>query len=368
MVGPFKRLRLQLADIEKNSQQQKEELAKCKQENAALNEQLRQLRAEIGNCKQAAAETQERHMQLERSVEHGQKESSIQYKNLNEALALHRNDRTNDHWDTKYGYDSLIANLQLSIVEQRTPGNRRRLEVLENAYPGGKCFVIGNGPSLRAEDLTALKDAGIFSFASKRINAIFDRTPWRPDVWAASDLGYIEGHRDEISSMAGFIKMLPCQTIINLNQPMEDVLFFPFIQAERTPAWFNLNILKGIHFYATITIKLINIAAYMGFREIYLLGVDHDYPVHRDSNGKAVYTAGTQVHFSADYQTPEEKRKSEQAAEELAHGIEIMDRSFRDVKYYCDQMGVRVVNATRGGKLEAFPRESFEDAASSIKK
>ncbi|MEG1753385.1 MAG: hypothetical protein RR234_05670, partial [Christensenella sp.] len=124
---------------------------------------------------------------------------------------LHRTDKTNDHWMTRFGYDSLIANLQLATVELAVPGNRARLEALRDTHKGEKCFVIGNGPSLKAEDLTKLHDAGVFCFGSKRITAIFDETPWRPNVWGVSDLDFIGLYHDEMSELSGFPKLVPCQ-------------------------------------------------------------------------------------------------------------------------------------------------------------
>jgi hypothetical protein len=35
-------------------------------------------------------------------------------------------------------------------------------------------------------------------------------------------------------------------------------------------------------------------------------------------------------------------------------------RAYRDAKAACDSLGINVFNATRGGKLEVFPRVEFD--------
>lgn len=64
------------------------------------------------------------------------------------------------------------------------------LALYKGKFTGKRCFLIGNGPSLRAEDLTRLHEAGEITFAFNRIYNIFDQTPWRPSFYDAILGGY----------------------------------------------------------------------------------------------------------------------------------------------------------------------------------
>ncbi|MBR1391652.1 MAG: DUF115 domain-containing protein [Lachnospiraceae bacterium] len=214
-----------------------------------------------------------------------------------EAMEKYKKLQNDAVWMTTYGFDNMIAELQLTAVEQACPGNRKRLEALKDTHLGEKCFVIGNGPSLRAEDLDKLKEKGIFCFAAKGIYNIFDETDWRPDIWGASDLEYVRLKKEDINCLEGFPKLVCVQTYTKLGILLKDVIYYPFIQAERTPRFFNRDILRGIHFYGTITAKLINIAIYMGFSEIYLLGCDNSSPVKKDENGVNVLDLSKKNNF-----------------------------------------------------------------------
>ena len=284
---------------------------------------------------------------------------------LESQFKLHISDKNSDHWDSRFGYDSLIANLQLNAVEQVVPGNRSRLEKLRDSHVGERCFVIGNGPSLRAEDLDKLKKHGFFCFAAKRIHLIFDQTDWRPNVWGASDLGYIQEFGSEINRLTGFTKLVPCQSIINMGCKIDDAIYFPFIQMERTPAWFNADVTRGVHFWGTITCKLINFAVYMGFREIYLLGVDNHWPVKKNEQGELVMDDEQKTNFSSDYY-----RKGTDGSgynrligwgqQNFLHSIQYINQSYKAVNWHCQQLGVKIYNATRGGDLDTFERVDID--------
>ena len=89
----------------------------------------------------------------------------------------------------------------------------------------------------------------------------------------------------------------------------------------------------------SVTHFLIQIAVYMGFKEIYLLGADCNQRI------------GKQVHF-AEYGVPD--KSLDTARERNLCGYE-------EIKKYCDKHDVTVYNATRGGELEIFKRVNMEE-------
>ncbi len=286
---------------------------------------------------------------------------SNQNKIRDNALAEYKKQINDELWMRTFGFDNMISELQLAMVEKEIPGNRSKLETLKDSHKGEKCFVIGNGPSLNKEDLDNLKHNNIFCFASKGIFNIFDETDWRPDVWAASDLGHIASNKDKISKMDGMIKLLCAQTITKIGASIKDVIYFPFIQVERKPPFFNQDVTRGVHFWGTVTCKLINFAVYMGFEEIYLLGVDNQYGIKKDETGKYVYDTSAKNHFSEEYLTSEEKKECERTIDNMVNALEYVNLSYETVKWHCDNLGVKIFNATRGGKLEIFPRVDIDN-------
>jgi hypothetical protein len=76
----------------------------------------------------------------------------------------------------------------------------KALKSFKNTHTGKRCFIIGNGPSLKAEDLEQLKNE--ITFAFNRIYYIFDQTSWRPTYYCAEDNKIILKSKVEIDELA----------------------------------------------------------------------------------------------------------------------------------------------------------------------
>ena len=59
------------------------------------------------------------------------------------------------------------------------------ISVFKDKHFGERCFVIGNGPSLRKEDLERLKNE--YTFGSNDIFMSYDKVDWRASYYVVSD-------------------------------------------------------------------------------------------------------------------------------------------------------------------------------------
>jgi hypothetical protein len=110
----------------------------------------------------------------------------------------------------------------------------------------------------------------------------------------------------------------------------------------RLPA-FSDDITCGMYQCGTVTYDALQLAVYLGFRKIYLLGVDFDF--------SADYKAKSN-HFTDNYYS----EKSRTAYFER----ELQMKAYLAAKEYAEAHGIKIYNATRGGKLEVFERVDFD--------
>ena len=101
-----------------------------------------------------------------------------------------------------------VRNLHYTLAAHGFPmtANDRKLAALKDKHKGQRCFVIGNGPSLRISDLDRLKDE--ITFASNKIYLAFEETDWRPTYYTAVDRLVIESLHEVISHL-DLTKLLP---------------------------------------------------------------------------------------------------------------------------------------------------------------
>lgn len=232
--------------------------------------------------------------------------------------------------------------------------NDKKLLKYQNKHKGQRCFIIGNGPSLTMEDLDKLKNE--ICFASNKIYLAFDKTSWRPKYYCTSDLTIIKNNVDRINSISGIEKfsIWDAKSILCLN--LKDCIYIAPNRSDYVypskPFKFSFNPLVEIYLGHMVTYVMIQLAFYMGFVKIYLLGVDFNYSSGIDVNGNYFEEKGKNEYFDGTYMRPNEER--------FLPNLKYSHMAFVSAKHAALKKGVKISNATRGGKLEVFERVDFD--------
>ncbi|MFZ5617495.1 MAG: glycosyltransferase [Pseudomonadota bacterium] len=253
------------------------------------------------------------------------------------------------------------------------------LSCFKNLHEDERCFIMGNGPSLNATDLSLLATETVF--ACNAAFMLFDRISWRPKYYACVDSRVLPDRAREIDAMLnndpGMIGFFPAvllehsskrrRTITRtLLPPAHNRFFFnerPNSADNLPHSMFSYDINDYVVQPFTVAITLLQLAAYMGFSEIILIGCDTTYVVpqsaKREGDGADLGVALTsaydddQNHFDRRYFGKGRKWHDPQPDKMIMH--------YEHAKKALDAIGVRVYNATVGGKLEVFPRRPLED-------
>lgn len=231
----------------------------------------------------------------------------------------------------------------------------KKLAAMKGAYAGKRCFFVGNGPSLRAEDLTKLHEHGEVTFAFNRVYNIFDQTPWRPTFYISQDEKMLAGCVDVVDQLELENKLVPVQLKWYYDIRIHDAVYFNMNwQQKENPLDFEFSdeIAKEIFCASTGMYTAAQLAAYMGFSEINLIGVDHHFRTSVNNKGEIVIDDKVKDYFTDKYNEDKDKL--------YIPNTEKSTLTYVAMKRHCDQRGIRVYNATRGGKLEVFPRVEFD--------
>lgn len=242
-----------------------------------------------------------------------------------------------------------------------------RLDPFKDKYQGKRCFIIGNGPSLAETPLDKL--IGEYSFAMNRIALIFDKTDWRPTFFtlttvAMHDSTWSSSAKEAVRlGIPSFIwwPFLPC--VCDFPQMPENIYLVECSQARtRTlgkppDEWWSWDIGERVSKHGTSMLPALQIAVFMGFNPIYLVGADNywkpfDYETDNDPN-----------HFDSSYWSKMKLGKQE------IHVDEKMARRYTHQCTTAHQLahrvtaprGINIYNATIGGRLEVYPRVDIHD-------
>ena len=259
---------------------------------------------------------------------------------------------------------SVQAHSQTFLLKhfRQTPYGRY-MEKIRNTHLGESCFVIGNGPSLTAEDLSTLHARGIDTFAVNRIYMIFPQTAWRPTYYVNTDPVLIRDMIPEVEKMKGTEKYIPLQNKYYHNIAIQGAhYFFENCRREKDPPFgFSLDCTEQVNNRGTVTISCAQLAMHMGYRHIYYLGVDHNFDKVITENGEILIDPSVKNYFVEGYDTD--------VANEVQHDLGTTTKAYRDLRRFCDHEGtVEIVNATRKTKLDVFRKATFEEALAEIER
>lgn len=224
---------------------------------------------------------------------------------------------------------------------------------LHNKYKGKRCFITCTGPSLTISDLEMLKDEYVFGMNS--ICLIHDKTDWKPDFFALQDGLVFNRIKDYILNTDNGLMIFPDTYKKKKLIPQDWVTFhmcgyyhlyeYRFIKTHFF-AKFSENAYARVYDGYSIAYSIIQIAVYMGFDELYLLGADCSYSKDKHQ------------HFIDHGQY---ERNFDTATQRLF-------AAYEEAKKHSDKLGVKIFNATRGGCLEIFPRVNLDDVVADSRK
>lgn len=230
----------------------------------------------------------------------------------------------------------------------------------KDIHRGKRCFVIGSGPSLCTDDLNVLHENKEICFACNRIYTLYDKTDWRADYLALTDQVAINQYFRDRKKGADCIFVGDSYHVVDTNKKMHDVAYFHENYRLATPYMpkFSTDITRGCYASGTVLYDCcLQFAVYMGFTEIYLLGVDFSY---------ADKWGDDKSHFPG-YFSDEQKYEMARIFNQgyiYNKECELANHAcgFCKAKSVAEYTGkFKIYNATRGGKLEIFERVNFDD-------
>lgn len=227
--------------------------------------------------------------------------------------------------------------------------NRRKLKELRGRYSGERCFVIGNGPSLRETDVTLLRDE--VTIASNGIFLLFDDMGYLPTFLTVEDRLVAEDRATELNAITGTQKLFPKDLSYCLLADA-DTTYVNFTREYDGFPKFSGQFDRVVYWGGTVSVFNLQLAYFLGCNPIYLIGFDHNYQVPNGSAAVITSAGDDPNHFHPDY-FGKGYRWHDPNVDRMEAGLGAC-RAFLDIR------GIEVYNATKGGKLEVFDRVDYD--------
>ncbi|HUF38331.1 MAG TPA: hypothetical protein VMN57_07400 [Anaerolineales bacterium] len=236
----------------------------------------------------------------------------------------------------------------------------RRLGELKDAHKGQRCFIIGNGPSLKNTDLSRLR--GEYTFGMNRVYLAFEDWGFTTSYLVAVNTLVIEQCAPDLlalpvpvflswrsrKSVASARRQAP-GTRHQAPETRDPIYLHTTYSGPRFATDARGRLWEG----ATVTYVCLQLAFHMGFETAVLIGVDHSFKSTGTPNTTVTSLGDDPDHFDPGYfgagfrwQLPD---------------LDTSETGYRMAERAYESAGRRVLDATVGGKLEVFEKVEYDE-------
>lgn len=219
-----------------------------------------------------------------------------------------------------------------------------RLEMFRNRHCGERGVIVANGPSLNTMSLAFLKKEHVIG-----VNKIYlglKKFGFYPRY-------YVAINRKVICQSVAQITALRCVKFIGSRGAdliREDGLTY-HIQTTAVSHRFGHDISRGVHEGWTVTHAALQVAYFMGFNEVVIIGMDHRYDYEGAPNEASVLHGMDANHFDPayfgggqDWDNPDLRQSEE---------------SYRIAREEFEKDGRRIIDATVNGACTVFEKSDY---------
>lgn len=242
------------------------------------------------------------------------------------------------------------------------------LSRLKNIHEGKRCFIIGNGPSLKEQDLSHLKDE--ITFVTNWFVNADSYHEIEPKYYCISSHEMFGGwnksdphlNDDFYGTMQQKAKASTKFFSYNFSDYVSDNGLFPgesvfYLLFERPKflvdeiSRFNLDLSRHLDDAYTVVLTMcVPLAIHMGIKEIYFIGCDCDYGISApDDKKKYFYDSSLHKTTTTNFEN----------LQRIWSDNGPVFKAYDLVRKAASNVGVEMFNATHGGKLETLPRVEY---------
>lgn len=250
----------------------------------------------------------------------------------------------------------------------------KRNEELRDKYKGERCFIIGNGPSIKTQDLCPLADEIVFvTNGFYRYEKYYDV---KPDYYCLMDPTYFNSKQGDLL-LKGIDKIrnyehkpvfvLPwnAKQVIRNYYKWDEWATVKYIEGAMSftdgysKAW---DITKTVASPQCVVQMAMLLATYMGFKEIYLLGVEQTNIIDTIE----AYYGKTATRYAYDN---DDKKLAEafvdsvnrNSLESQLNGYARIFHLYGEIYNYCIKLGINVYNCTPKTLVDSIPKKKYEE-------
>jgi len=228
-----------------------------------------------------------------------------------------------------------------------------------------RCFILCTGPSIKTQDLRVLKGETCIAASNFCVHPQYAEI--KPEYYCIPKVGIppatvdtvVQWFKDIALKMGGATMFLSHgdRQMVQDHHLFEGktVHYLAFGRSWDSVEKQGIDLTRPLPRIQSVPVMALQIAIFLGFKEIYLLGCDHDHLLH---HGITLHFYEKHEHAVSRHYT--QKNTEWSAYEEEVRQFGLLCSQYRALRSWAEPRGIRIYNATPGGMLNTFERVRFE--------
>ena len=223
--------------------------------------------------------------------------------------------------------------------------NKFWCNLLRNRHVGERVILVCNGPSLSKMNLGFLKNE--ITIGLNKVYLGFNNFRFYPKYYVAVNKKVLQQSESEIKNLT-CIKFLSN----HCTELFEDNALTHIVNTHNPQSYFCTDVTQGLHEGWTVTFSALQIAFYLGFKEVVIIGMDHRYEFSGQPNEELIISGSDPNHFCDSY------FGFGQAWD--APDLEHSEKSYRVAKDMYEKHDKKIIDATLDGACEVFTKVNYK--------
>lgn len=217
--------------------------------------------------------------------------------------------------------------------------------IYKNRHVGQRCVLVCNGPSLRNMDLSFLRNEIVIGL--NKIYLGFETFGFYPKYYVAVNEKVIDQSVEQIGNITSVkfisdrvgsrIKANALTNIIKTKDYWQD---------------FSFDLSEGVQEGYTVTYAALQIAFYLGFSQVIIVGMDHRFSYEGKPNEEKFHAGEDVNHFAPGYFKGQKWDNPDLANSEKYYSI---------AKRVYEAHGRNIIDATLNGACQVFKKVSYRN-------
>jgi hypothetical protein len=223
--------------------------------------------------------------------------------------------------------------------------SRKDIQTFSGLHLNSTLYLIANGPSLAKMDIELLKGRDVM--VMNRFYIMFKKLSFIPKYLVCVEETVLDRFQEDMST-------LPCTTFVNwrVRDRFRNSHFLK--ESYALNPFFQYDLTKPTQFGGTVTFACLQLAYYMGYKDVIIIGMDHRF---KETGTPATPEIRTyekdESHFDPNY--------FPKGMKWMLPDLEKSEFSYRLARVAYEKDGRRIIDCTIDGNCNVFEKGRLED-------